>query len=258
MGQRVLDAVDVGGTWTVTGSAGTAPQPRPKPAAPTTSSRIAERTSAQRPNVVTPAPPSMSAVPQPRSKPAWRAGSGRWLIAALIVAGVAVPLAIGAGTFAYRIANAPVQRVGAAPVRYLAAANSTRIEAAAVSRGLRCATPPQTVGGTAQVRICQRAPGLGAASGVGVGSVAIVGNDSRHLLAVSAAISVGPANEPTDLALLQAIIDATVARRDAAADDAWLSAHFDQSGSSQTVANGVSLRLTVRDSFRSLVIVPAY
>jgi hypothetical protein len=188
-----------------------------------------------------------------------RSGGGRWLIAAVIVAGVAVavPLAIAAGAFAYRVTNAPVARAGSAPVRYLADASSRRIEAAAVSRGLRCATPPQSVGGTAPVRICQRAPGVGAASGVGAATVAMVGNDSGHLVAVSG-VSGEPADEPTALAFLQAIIDATVARRDAGADDAWLSAHFDQSGDSQTVVNGVSLRLTVHDPVRSLVIVPAY
>ena len=85
----------------------------------------------------------------------------------------------------------------------------------------------------------------------------MVGNDSGHLVAVSG-VSGEPADEPTALAFLQAIIDATVARRDAGADDAWLSAHFDQSGDSQTVVNGVSLRLTVHDPVRSLVIVPAY
>jgi hypothetical protein len=86
-------------------------------------------------------------------------------------------------------------------------------------------------------------------------------SDSGHLLAVSTGLSsagAAPADEPTDLAFLQAITGATVARRDAAADDAWLRAHFDQTGDSQTVVNGVSMRLTVNDSFRSLVIMPAY
>jgi hypothetical protein len=184
-----------------------------------------------------------------------RPGSGRWLVAAVIVVGVAVtlPLAIAAGAVAYRLSRTPVPRAEPARGHYLADASSTRIEAAATSRGLRCGPPPLSIGfgGAPPVRVCQRA------SGVGVASVAVVEADSDHVAAVTADAGGGPADDPANLALLQAIIGAAVAGDDAAADDAWLTAHFDQSGMSQTVVNGVSLRLTVRGTFRSLVIVPA-
>jgi hypothetical protein len=258
MGLEVLDAVDAGGTWTVPGHGDTAPPAPPKPAAPTTSSMLAERPARPMPapNPVAPVPPVVVARPPAAADPvgSGRPGGGRWLIAAAIVVGlaVAVPLAVGAGTFAYRVTNAPMPRAGSAPSRYLADASSTRVEAAAVSRGLQCGTPPQDVGlGTALVRVCQRV------SGRRVASVAMGGRDPGHLIVVTASVGGEPADEPTDLALLQAIVDTTVARRDAAADNAWLSAHFDQSGDSQTIANGVLLRLTVHDPVRSLAIVRA-
>src|SRR5262249_11798848 len=115
-----------------------------------------------------------------------------------------------------------------------------------------CGTPQQSVSstGTAPVRVCQRT------AGGRVASVAIAGF-AGHVVAVSAGIGGGQPDEPADLALLRTIIGATVARGDAARDDAWLGAHFDQPGDSQTVVNGVMLRLTVRDSVRSFVLVPA-
>jgi hypothetical protein len=251
MGLEVLEAVDVGGTWTVTGEDDAPRPPPPKPAAPTTSSELAERPPMPAP---APAPPPNPVRATPPSKVAAPPGSGRWLIAGAIVAGVAlaVPLAVAAGTFVYRVTNAPVPPAGTAHVRYLAGASSTRIEAAAASRGLRCGTPPQSVGsgGAAPVRVCQRV------SGGRVASVAIA-TYAGHLVAVTAGVGGRPPDESNDLALLQAIIDATVARGDAGRDDAWLSAHFDQSGDSQTVVNGVMLRLMVRDAVRSFVIVPA-
>lgn len=250
LGLEVLDAVDVGGTWTVAGDDDRQPPP-PEPAAPATSSTLAERPPAPMPAPASPPDPV-------RAKPASRAaappGRGRWLIAAAIVAGVAlaVPLAVAAGIFVYRVTNAPAPSAGTAHVRFLADASSTRIEAAAMSRGLRCGTPTQSVGSgaTAPVRVCQRA------SGGRVASVSVA-RFAGHVIAVTAGIGGRPADEPTDLALLRAITDATVARGDAARDDAWLSAHIDQSGDSQTVVDGVMLKLTVGESVRSFVIVPA-
>jgi hypothetical protein len=259
MGLEVLEAVDVGGTWTVTGDGDAAPPPPPKPAEPPPSSKLAERPPAPMPapppppNPVTPPAPVKATVPPTGSSPR---RIGRWLIAAAFVAGVAVavPLAVAAANFAHRVPNAPVPVVaGSVPARYLAGTSSARVEAAAVSRGLRCSTPPQSVGSSAttSVRVCQRV------SGGWVASVAIAGQDASHLVAVTAGVSRGPAEEATDLALLEAIVDAAVARRSAAADDTWLSAHFDRAGDNQTVVNGVLLRLMVQDTIRSLVIIPA-
>lgn len=275
MGLEVLDAVDMGGTWTVTRDGDTEPPAPPKPDASTTSSKLAERppatpVPAHPPNPVAPAPSTELVAPPPRPTTAARSpgsgrdGGGRWLIAAAIVVGlaVAVPLAVGAGTLAYRVTNAPPPLVGSAPPVpragstsgiYLADASSTRIEAAAGSRGLQCGTPPQSVGmgATGLERVCQRV------SGRRVVTVAMAGRDSGHLVAVTAGVGGEPPDEPADLALLTAIIDATVAGRDDAAADEWLSAHFDQSGDSQSVVNGVLLRLTVHDPVRTLAIVRA-
>src|SRR5215471_18472671 len=89
MGLDVLDAVDVGGTWTVTGDGDTAPPPSLEPTAPapTTSATLAERPPTPMPAQPPPPNPVTATLP---SKPAAPSGTGRWLIAAAIVAGLAL------------------------------------------------------------------------------------------------------------------------------------------------------------------------
>jgi hypothetical protein len=79
------------------------------------------------------------------------------------------------------------------------------------------------------------------------------GPDASHVAVVSAGV-VGLRSEdrPTAIDLFQAVVSAAVAGPDASADTAWVRAHFDQTGTSQTTLNGVTLRLTVTGSTRSL------
>lgn len=181
-------------------------------------------------------------------------GTGaRWLVAAVIVMVVAssLPLALGAAVFAARaIHNAAP---GAAPPfrSYLMDASVTGIEAAARSHGLQCGTTV-SIGFGASVHVCQRM-----ARGE-VMSVHLIGPDASRVAVVSAdVLGLRPADGPAALALFQAVVGAAVAGADASADAEWLSAHFDQVGTSQTSVDGVTLRLTATGSNRSLSVYPA-
>jgi hypothetical protein len=183
-------------------------------------------------------------------------GSGsRWLLAALIVLVLAltVPLGVTAVLVASRIGHVP-QPPGPPPsMPYLADASETGIELAATSHGLRCESPPMVgFGRRPAIRACH-----GAAASE-VMSVQTIGDDAGHVSVVSAnVVGLRPGDEAAALALLQAVVSATVAGPDGAADSTWLSAHFDQAGTSRTTVDGVTLRLMVSGPQRTLIVEPA-
>jgi hypothetical protein len=160
-------------------------------------------------------------------------------------------LVVGAAVLVARtIHNVPA--VGTPPFRsYLADASMSGVEAAARSYALRCGTAA-SIGFGDSIHACQRT------SRGEVLSVSMFGPDASHVAVVSAGV-VGLRSEdrPTAIDLFQAVVSAAVAGPDASADTAWVRAHFDQTGTSQTTLNGVTLRLTVTGSTRSLGIHPA-
>ncbi|MBO0687528.1 MAG: hypothetical protein J2P45_30635 [Candidatus Dormibacteraeota bacterium] len=178
-----------------------------------------------------------------------RRGVPRWLIAAIVAVGllVAAAPAVAAAVIANLSAHLPPP--SPPPGHYLAATSEGRIEQAATAQGLRCGSPQSIRFGPApESRDCERG------SATGVVSVQTTFFDARHVVAINAD-AVG--QESASVAFLQSIIDATLPAGDAATADAWLRGHFDQSGTSSTVVNGVGLRLVASGPSRMLVITPA-
>jgi hypothetical protein len=191
-----------------------------------------------------------------RAAPARGPGTGGpWLLAALIVAAVAVtvPIGVTAVVIASRVAH-PARPAGPPPsMPYLADASGAGIELAATSHGLRCGSPLVVgFGRPPAIRQCQLA------SAAGLMSVDTLGRDDTHVSMVTAtALRVQPGDEAAALALFQAVLGAAVAGTDGAADSTWLTTHFDRSGTSQTTVDGVTLRLMVSGTQRTLVVAPA-
>jgi hypothetical protein len=131
----------------------------------------------------------------------------------------------------------------------------TGIEVVATSHGLQCSKAhPVSFGG--------RAPAIHDCHGSTSNSLGMlvetIGPDDSHVGVVSVHVSGrDAADRSADLDLLQAVTRAAVAGPDGPADAAWVGDHFDQSGTSQTVVDGVELRLMVNGSIRSLSIGPA-
>jgi hypothetical protein len=190
-------------------------------------------------------------------------GSGtgpRWLLAALIavVVTVTVPLGVTEVVIASRIGHiSPPAGLPASPpsMPTLADASGTGIELAATSHGLRCGSP-QAVGGffghPPRIRQCLRG------SETQLITVMTIGSDDSHVSVVTVHVAeLRPGgDESAALALFQAVASAAVAGPDGPADSAWLSAHFDQAGTSMTTVDGVTLRLMVSGSQRTLVVEP--
>jgi hypothetical protein len=180
---------------------------------------------------------------------------GPWLLVFLIVVAVAVSSSLGVGAVVIASRVGHIAPPGPPPsTPYLPDASCTGIEAAATSHGLRCGAPqgPFGFGPVPTIRVCQRR------SGTEVLTVQTIGPDAGHIGVVTASVlAPRPADGQAALALLEAVVSASVAGTDAASDTAWLSAHFDQSGTSETTVDGVMLRLTVTGPQRSLIVEPA-
>lgn len=195
-----------------------------------------------------------------RAEPSGGTGTGgRWLLAALIVLAVVVtvPLGVTEVVIASRIGQfRPPSGPGGPPpsTPYLADASETGIEVAATSHGLRCGSTPVVgpFGHPPRIRQCQRT------SAGEVMFVQTIGGDADRVSVVSAnVVDLRPGDEAAALGLLQAVVTAAVAGPDQAADSTWLSTHFDQTGTSQTTVDGVTLRLMVSGHGRTLVVEPA-
>jgi len=188
--------------------------------------------------------------------PRRQGNAGRWLVAAAIVLVVAssLPAALYLAAFALRAAHPPPP--GPFPTtHYLADTSVTGIEVVATSHGLQCSKAhPVSFGG--------RAPAIHDCHGSTSSSLGMfvetIGPDDSHVSVVSADVG-GPAagDRSAALDLLQAVVRAAVSGPDGPADAAWVSDHFDQSGTSQTVVDGVELRLMAHGPVRSLIVQPA-
>ena len=177
-----------------------------------------------------------------------------WLVvAAVVVIGATLMALVAvAAVVALRASRSLAPPAGPASGHYLAAASVSGIEGAATSHGLRCGTALAVGVGAPSIHTCQ---GM---SGGELRSVEMIGPDTGHVSVVTAdVLRMRPADEPAALDLLQAVVAAAVPGEDAADAASWVRAHFDQQGPSQTVVDGVVLRLTVTSSVRSLVVQPA-
>ena len=192
--------------------------------------------------------------------PAGPGTGGGWLLVALIVVAVAVsvPLGVTEVVIASRIGHVgPPRRLPVSPpaMPYLADASETGVELAATSHGLRCGSPQGVAGfgHPPRIRECMRG------SPTELLFVETIGRDDSHVSVVTAHVDdIQPGGDrAAALALLQAVVSAAVAGPDGAADSAWLSAHFDRQGTSQTTVDGVTLRLMVSGSQRTLIVAPA-
>jgi hypothetical protein len=181
-------------------------------------------------------------VPSPAEASRGPGTGGRWLLAALIVVAVAVAVPIGATevVIASRIGHLRLPVGQPPPLPALPDASQSGIELAATSRGFRCMTLQSVDFGfpVPTVRVCRRM------TGGEILTVQTIGSDPSHVSLVSAnVVGLRPGDEAATLALFQ--------------DSAWLSTNFDQAGTTETVVDGVTLRLTGSGSRRALILQPA-